>query len=301
MGEHAAQEPPSNLSDAGSGSLYPTTSSPVAPVVSAADLAYYRALDLAQAKAGFLARTAHELRSPINTVISLHQLILEGLCDSPEEEHEFLLQSDLAARKMLGLLDELIKFSKLEIGRLQPQYLVTEVHEVMEAVYQQTRLHAADRNVRWRRHDIPKTLYVLTDANWLQQALTNLVHAAIAQPSTTSIQVQATTAVESAEVMIWLDDNRSDIAQQDVLASLGHPILMADSMPQAEDTPQNRASASAIDWSPTMSLWLAHQILAALGGRLEVIALDTTHDDTTLVTYTTRLQCVLPLASADDA
>ena len=46
-------------------------------------LAYYQALELAQFKGGFLARSAHELRSPLSSLMGLHQLILTGLCDSP--------------------------------------------------------------------------------------------------------------------------------------------------------------------------------------------------------------------------
>jgi hypothetical protein len=58
---------------------------------------------------------------PINQIISLHQLILEGLCESPEEEREFLTQANQAIYRVLQNLDLLINLSKLEIGALTPQ------------------------------------------------------------------------------------------------------------------------------------------------------------------------------------
>jgi signal transduction histidine kinase len=54
------------------------------------DLDYWRAIELAQFKAGFLARTSHELRSPLNGMISGLQLILSDLCDDAAEEREYV-------------------------------------------------------------------------------------------------------------------------------------------------------------------------------------------------------------------
>ena len=55
-----------------------------------AQLAYQMAAQMSQFKAGFLARTSHELRSPLSSMIGLHQLILSDLCESPEEQKEFI-------------------------------------------------------------------------------------------------------------------------------------------------------------------------------------------------------------------
>ena len=44
-------------------------------------------------KSEFLANTSHELRTPLNGMIGFLQLVLDGLCDSPEEERDFLRQA----------------------------------------------------------------------------------------------------------------------------------------------------------------------------------------------------------------
>ena len=74
--------------------------------------AYEAAIDLAQFKSSFLARTAHELRSPMNALISSLQLISADLCDSPEEEREYVGIAQEAALKFIGLLDEVIKVDR---------------------------------------------------------------------------------------------------------------------------------------------------------------------------------------------
>ena len=59
----------------------------------------------------FLARVAHELRSPLSSLISLQQLILHDLCETPAEEKEFLSDANVAAQKLLTMIDDLVTVS----------------------------------------------------------------------------------------------------------------------------------------------------------------------------------------------
>ena len=67
------------------------------------ELALQMAAQMSQFKGGFLARTSHELRSPLSSLIGLHQLIVSDLCDDPEEEREFVAQAYQYALKLMGL------------------------------------------------------------------------------------------------------------------------------------------------------------------------------------------------------
>jgi signal transduction histidine kinase len=46
--------------------------------------------ELSRVKDEFLAHTSHELRTPLNSILGFTKLILDGLCESPEEEKELL-------------------------------------------------------------------------------------------------------------------------------------------------------------------------------------------------------------------
>lgn len=130
-------------------------------------------------KSGFLARTAHELRSPINSLIGLHQLILEDLCEDPAEEREFIGQAKAAALKVLSLLDRLIAASKLDIGREAPQLEAMPLFPIFQSVQALTQLQAANRNVRLTVTLPPPALQVVSDPQWLSLLLVNLVEDAI--------------------------------------------------------------------------------------------------------------------------
>ena len=81
-------------------------------------IAYQMAQEINQLKTGFLGRAAHELRSPLSSLISLHQLILFDFCESPEEEKQFLEHAYQSAQKLLEMIDELILVSKLDYGAI---------------------------------------------------------------------------------------------------------------------------------------------------------------------------------------
>ena len=158
-----------------------------------AALAHQRGLALAQYQAGFLANTSHELRSPFNQIISLHQLILEDLCEGPEEERQFLAQAQEAITRVLKNLDLLISVSKLEIGRLEPDLQPVSLAEVFSQVKKLLEMPAANRSCRLTLTEPDKTLYGYGDPQWLQLALLLLGEGAIAAGSSQlRLQVQST-------------------------------------------------------------------------------------------------------------
>lgn len=147
-------------------------------------LAYDRLQQQYQTLAAFWGTASHELRAPINQVISLHQLVLEDLCESPEEEREFVGQANQSITRMLHHLDTLISLSKLEIGTLSPVCEPIALETVLNQVRQFTEMQCVNRQCRLSVHSGAEPLWVLSDDRWLLQALMSLVEAALAAGST---------------------------------------------------------------------------------------------------------------------
>ena len=160
------------------------TSSTDPDALAALQLAYDRLQRQHQTLAAFLGTASHELRAPINQVISLHQLILEDLCESPEEEREFIGQANQAITRMLHNLDTLISLSKLDIGAISPVCEPISLGMVLNKVRQFTEMQCINRQCRLTVNPGPDPLWVLSDARWLLQALISLVEAALAAGST---------------------------------------------------------------------------------------------------------------------
>lgn len=145
------------------------------------ELAYYMAVEMSQLKGNFLARTAHELRSPMNGIIGMHQLILENLTDSPQEEREFIAQANASALRMVQVLDEVIDAAKVAQGTTQLQLQPVALVRVLQEVQRLTHLQAQNRNLRLTVQFPEDDRYVIADPLRLRQVLVSLVDAAIAQ------------------------------------------------------------------------------------------------------------------------
>ncbi|MBE9159268.1 HAMP domain-containing histidine kinase [Nodosilinea sp. LEGE 06152] len=181
-------------------------------------LAYDRLLHQTQHQAAFLGTASHELRSPINQIISLHQLILEDLCENPAEEREFIAQANQAIQTVLKNLDLLITLSKLDIGTLQPQPQPTLLEPLLTRVQRLIEMQCINRHCRFSLGPVAASLTVQTDAAWLEQILVMLIEAALVQGSP-QISLTVADAAAASAVVIHLGANPGE-AQTPAVAAL---------------------------------------------------------------------------------
>ena len=66
----------------------------------------------------FLAQVSHDLRTPLNSILSFTKLVLDGLCTDPEEEKEVLRDVFSSGQLLLRLVNDLLDISVIEAGKL---------------------------------------------------------------------------------------------------------------------------------------------------------------------------------------
>lgn len=219
-------------------------------------LAYHRVLHQAQYQAGFLATTSHELRSPINQIISLHQLILEDLCENPEEERLFVQQAFDATQRVLQNLDLLIAVSKLETGRVLPILQPFSLKQVLSKVERILQVQAANRSCRFQVVYPPEEIYGEGDPQWVQQGLMLLLEGAIAAQSS---QILVTVpAIEGDRVPIVIQGE-----------GLQPTPLESSACLSATDEPGSPPDRDVLQPLSLPFRWqLVSRLLASLGGKL---------------------------------
>lgn len=245
-------------------------------------LAYQMAAEMSQFKAGFLARTSHELRSPLNSMIGTLQLITSELCDSPEEEREFVEQAHASALKMVGLIDEIIFVAKAEHGSETMELLPLQLAKVFEEVEDLTHLQAMNRGIRLEILPPDPNIYIVADWRRFRQVLVNLVDTAIAQMEEGNISVSAHPSPETGYVHIWVDDQRSVSAWSESWDLLKHDL----------EAPVRVNDNSQV--SPGMRLLMNQTLLGLMNGRLEVLAMPSESEESNF----TRTQCSIPMATS---
>ncbi len=253
-------------------------------------LAYQMAQEMSQFKGGFLARTSHELRSPLSSLIGMHQLILNDLCDSPEEEREFVAQANDSAKKMVKLLDELIAVAKMDHGRTRLEIRSLPLTKVFEDVHLLTHMQAANNNLQLEIVPPDSEIYVLADSRRFQQVLVGLVDSAITQMEERkegSIKVWAGCSTESPEAHIWID-------VQTPASIWSEAVDLLSTAPQIKTQPDATSKIS-----PGLTLFMVQTLVEVMNGRLDVVAVsneDTTGDSGE---NSIRLQCSMPLGTPE--
>ncbi|MEH1917042.1 sensor histidine kinase [Nostoc sp.] len=268
-----------------------SSSSPVAPLaqqdmslisqqLQQTQLAYLMAREMSQFKAGFLARTTHELRSPFNGLIGLHQLILSDLCENPAEEREFIAQAHERTLKLLKLMDEILNVARAEHGTNKLDIQPRPLAEILDEVHGLTYMLAANRNFPLQLLPTEPEIYVLTDYLWLRQVLISLIDTAITQMEEGSICISSSALPTNNFVNIWLD-----------LPTHAVPWSEPIDLLKFEDRLTQIDQKNTV-LSPGMRLLINQTLVEVMGGKLEILPLTIVKEP---LQQLTRLQISIPL------
>ncbi len=252
-------------------------------------LAYQMAAQAIEFKSGFLARTAHELRSPLTSLIGLHQLILNDLCENPEEERDFISQAYESAKKLMAIIDRIVAVSQVEYGSMALDLVAIDLLSLLEEVDSLTNLQAANNRLPVKILLPKKQVNVLADRSRLLQVIVTLIDTGISIMRKNSIQgntrVEAIADPDSNLVKIQIDLN----------CCPGHlwsePVNLLQQIPDANKEALKNF-AKELEMSPGMKLMVCNSMLETMKGTL--VLEDLTRE--TNQTPFTRLQCWIPLA-----
>ena len=130
------------------------------------------------AKSQFLANMSHEVRTPLNAVVGLIQL-LERTPLNPRQR-DFLARITNSSRSLLRVIGDILDFSKIEAGKLTMESIPFALGQVLDdlSTIAQARAQNKEVEIIFRIEEgLPTTL--LGDPLRLEQVLTNLIDNAI--------------------------------------------------------------------------------------------------------------------------
>ncbi|MEM7555828.1 MAG: HAMP domain-containing sensor histidine kinase [Cyanobacteria bacterium P01_A01_bin.84] len=222
--------------------------------------AYNMANEMCQFKGGFLARTTHELRSPLNGLIGLHQLILQDLCENPEEEREFIAQAHERTLLLLKLLDGILKVARTEHGTNKLNIVSYPVGKLLQEVDDLTRMLAQNRNFPFKVSAPESEIYVSADIHWLRQILLGLIENTIGQMEEGSIHLCAEASSTGNMTEIFLDIPKYTLPDKESI-----DLIKSDS--KYEQKVDKNSSISH-----GMKLLINQTLIETMGGNLQIVS-----------------------------
>ena len=130
------------------------------------------------AESRFLASALHEIRTPIQTIISTVELLRETNLDA--EQSEYVHQIDFSANILLQLASDVLDFTKIQSNELELENVPLNVVDIIESIMDQVSIEAFNKELEVITnidYSIPTT--VMGDPTRIQQVLLNLVKNAV--------------------------------------------------------------------------------------------------------------------------
>ena len=140
----------------------------------------------------FLAQVSHDLRTPLNSILSFTKMVLDGLCSNPEEEKEVLRDVFSSGQLLLRLVNDLLDISAIEAGKLALDLEELDPRAVLDSTLPLVAVQAASKDVRLIDETLEQSLpAVHSDEIRFRQVLLNLLSNAVKFTSHGFVRVRA--------------------------------------------------------------------------------------------------------------
>ena len=131
-----------------------------------------------QAKMEFLAATSHEVRTPLNAIISLTEIILKA-DEFTNNDRDYLEVVNSSGKNLLHILDDILDVSKLEAGRMKVKLRPLDIAECVLDVAGLWRNAAREKGLNYTI-DVDDGLgEYMCDERLIRQIVSNLLSNAI--------------------------------------------------------------------------------------------------------------------------
>ncbi|MEJ2207570.1 MAG: ATP-binding protein [Anaerolineae bacterium] len=219
-----------------------------------------RELDRIQAE--FLTNMSHALRTPLNSVIGFSRVMLKEL-DGPLSE---LQQADLrtiyeSGRQLLGLINDMLELSHLELGVAPFSPGEVDLGEIIEGVVATAQALARGKQLQVYAKLPPVLPTLYTDGQRVRQVILALLSNAVKFTEQGSIRLAVEVEAEGGEIAISVSDTGQGISEVERQA------LFTDRGFEDAASPEGQSFKEQM---PGFGLAISRRVIERLGGRIWV-------------------------------
>ncbi len=178
-------------------------------------------------KSAFLAQISHEIRTPINTILSFSSLIRQSVNGALDEDMQFGFNSiGNAGKRIIRTIDLLLNMSAIQTGNYDPVLKDMELKTILSAVIDEMNPAAKEKNILLEYSFVGSDFAIKGDEYSLSQIFINLVDNAIKYTNEGKVIVKITEANDILTVEVT--DTGIGIAEE-FLPDLFSPFVQEES------------------------------------------------------------------------
>jgi signal transduction histidine kinase len=167
-------------------------------------------------KSEFISIASHQLRTPLTAIKGFLSLVLEGSYGKLSAEVEDVLNKVYSANNhLVDLVENLLNISRIESGRIQYQFVPTEIEGIVRELADAFSVVAKGRkiNLAFVYPEVPVPPFLM-DAQKIREVISNMIDNAIKYTQEGGITVRLTS--DDEKVRISVKDTGVGIAPEDL-------------------------------------------------------------------------------------
>ena len=170
---------------------------------------------LNEQKNQFLGIASHDLRNPLEVILTYSEFLLEDTAEIlSDEQIEFINKIHSSSAYMLNLVNDFLDYSKIEAGRLDLEFSIVDLAKLTLKTVERNRV-VADKKQITIDFDAPEdTPPIRADESKIEQVLSNLIGNAVKfSPAGRRVEVGLKTAEQ--RIVIAVRDSGEGISKED--------------------------------------------------------------------------------------
>ena len=154
---------------------------------------------LADEKSHLMSIVAHDLRTPLNSIIGLVELL--KMEDTEEAKNQYLNLIVESGNRMLGMINTLLNIKKIEAQKIEVNFDNVNINKVLKKILKDFDTWIKNKQIEIEIIDIEIIHSVYADENLLHQVLENLLSNAIKySPVKSKIQIKGSSALNTYSI-----------------------------------------------------------------------------------------------------